>query len=116
MKRWFKSTAKWVICYRHLLNTYFQSVHLQFPVNISSRSRTPSFSKSVPDQVIDVMSFREKFNAANQRPEDMGPVGEVLCAAMAAWGARYSGNPVVLGLAGYESQSIYGDLGSIGRL
>ena len=34
----------------------------------------------------------------------MGPVGEVLCAAMAAWGAKYSGSPVVLGLAGGECE------------
>jgi hypothetical protein len=51
------------------------------------------------------MSFRERYNAADQDPEAMGEVGEVLCAAMVAWGAKYSGNPIVLGLLGGESES-----------
>ncbi|KAK8866084.1 hypothetical protein IAR55_001235 [Kwoniella newhampshirensis] len=64
---------------RHLVKTYFQSVHLSYPA-------------------INPESFYLEWARAGQRSDRMTPAQEVLCATIEAWGARYSDSPVVLGL------------------
>ncbi|WVQ77101.1 hypothetical protein IAR50_006784 [Cryptococcus sp. DSM 104548] len=71
---------------RHLVTTFFQAVHFSFPA-------------------ISPESFYLEWMRAGQRSDRMTPAQEVLCAGMEAWGARYSDNPIVLGLQPHMAQS-----------
>ncbi|ODN77866.1 hypothetical protein L202_04980 [Cryptococcus amylolentus CBS 6039] len=64
---------------RHLVTTFFQAVHFSFPA-------------------ISPESFYLEWMRAGQRSDRMTPAQEVLCSGMEAWGARYSDNPMILGL------------------
>ncbi|ODN92017.1 hypothetical protein L198_05689 [Cryptococcus wingfieldii CBS 7118] len=70
---------------RHLVTMFFQAVHYSFPA-----SRLPI--------AISPESFYLEWMRAGQRSDRMTPAQEVLCSGMEAWGARYSDNPMILGL------------------
>jgi hypothetical protein len=58
-----------------LIETYFASVHIRYPI-------------------LDPVEFRQRFHSPS--PESGGPPADVLVAVMLAWGAKFSENPLIL--------------------